>query len=218
MTTRIEFADMVSVYNKWKPSLVLEQVLTIMAVGEGSQALFNPIDTILYLPGATPYNSFSHGPPEPPWNGKLHVWNYVSVEQGVQATAETYAGWPKVVAALQSGASVQAVIDAVNASDGVQEGYYNQYVLPVLERWSWEGYVLIAGTEPPPPLPAKVEKMLVGRVTGTVGPLYLIQPGPTATHLFVKRVLSKAEESVTSELGMTIRDYSEEFLNEIPNI
>ena len=232
MTTRIEFADISAAENGWEPSLVFEQVVTIMAVGEGSQAKFNPIDTILYEPGATPYNSFTTRlrrrirrgvrrllrRPAERREGLLHVWNYPDLATGVKATADTFAGWPAVAKAITSGADVQTVITAVNAADGDQSNYYDQYVQPVLERWPWEGQRLIAGTEPPPPLPAKVEKMLVGRVTGTVGPLYLIQPGPTAAHLFVKRVLSKAEESRTSELGMTIRDYSEEFLNEIPNI
>ena len=151
MTTRIDFADLVSIENDWEPSLAMEQVVTIMAVGEGSQARFNPIDTILPEPGATPYNSLTTrlrlrlrrrvrkllGRPAERREGLLHVWNYVSVDQGAKATAATFAGWPEVVKAITSGADVQTIITAVNAADGDQSNYYDQYVQPVLERWSW---------------------------------------------------------------------------------
>ena len=159
MTTRIDFADLVSIENDWEPSLAMEQVVTIMAVGEGSQARFNPIDTILPEPGATPYKSFTtrlrlrlRRRVASSWGarlereGLLHVWNYVSVDQGAKATAATFAGWPEVVKAITSGGDIQTIITAVNAADGDQSNYYNQYVQPVLERWSWEGNVLIAGS------------------------------------------------------------------------
>ena len=56
--------------------------LIAVMVGEGSDAAWNPLDTTLKRPGATPYNSFGT-------NNALHVWDYVSAASGVSATVET---------------------------------------------------------------------------------------------------------------------------------
>lgn len=58
------------------------QVRSLVAVmaGEGSHAHWNPLDTTLPRPGATPYNNIPGG---------IHVWNYPDAHTGVQATIAT---------------------------------------------------------------------------------------------------------------------------------
>lgn len=66
---------------------------------EGSDAHFNPFDTTLWQPGATPYNTFyiNHRP--------FHVWNYNSMESGIRATMETMREdyYPAIRRALHAG-------------------------------------------------------------------------------------------------------------------
>ena len=73
-----------------------EQIWCAIFTGEDATAHWNPGDTTLDVPGATPYNSF--GP-----DGKFHVWNYPSAEVGVAATVSTleeapYAEWRAAMA------------------------------------------------------------------------------------------------------------------------
>ena len=58
---------------------------------------WNPLDTTLYEPGATNFNTF---------DGNLHVRNYLNAAEGAQATAATIAGYPLITAALRSGAGL----------------------------------------------------------------------------------------------------------------
>ena len=123
--------------------------LATVYAGEGSQAQWNPGDTILYLPGATAFNSFGPG-------GRYHVWNYPTPEIGFEAYGETLAGWPVVMEALRARSSAELVCRALDESDGVGGAYY-QSVLPyVRANWATESQRLVAGsgsTPPPPPPP-----------------------------------------------------------------
>lgn len=73
-----------------RPTSPAVQFLDEWAGREGGAAAFNPLNTTLYMPGATSYNS-------------VGVRNFVSPTQGAQATAQTLRGYPAIVAALQSG-------------------------------------------------------------------------------------------------------------------
>lgn len=64
-------------------------------------AAYNPLDTTLTEPGSWAFNSFSCGA------GVCHVQSYPSATEGAQATATTLAaGYPRIVAALRSGAGL----------------------------------------------------------------------------------------------------------------
>jgi hypothetical protein len=145
VTTRIEFADAMSAKAGWPVSLGLEQALSTMAVGEGSQATFNPTDTILFETDATPYNSF--GP-----RGAYHVWNYPDLVTGVLATVATFKGWAGVQAACLIGASAADIIGEVDqVAEGHPTTFYAEFLPTVLDTWPQEGLVLIAGSVPDPP-------------------------------------------------------------------
>lgn len=129
----------------WPQSLGLEQALSTMAVGEGSQAAFNPIDTILSEPGATPYNTF--GP-----RGAWHVWNYPDLVTGITATVATFKGWPGVVAAcLTSQGAAEIIAEVDQVAEGTPTTFYAEFLPTVLDTWPQEGLVLIAGSVPGPP-------------------------------------------------------------------
>ena len=165
VTTDAVFADLVATEGGWGVSVLFEQVLTVMEVGEHgwdqpAQALFNPIDTEWRLPGSTNFNSAG-------------VQDYLSLAQGVQATALTYNGWPLFLAAMASpNRTVYSVIGAVNLSDGVPGNYYAPYVQPVLARWPTIGQRLIAGTTATPPPAKKKRRGMVVILAGSKGPFW----------------------------------------------
>lgn len=80
----------------------------------GTVGQFNPLDTILAMPGSWAFNSFGGG---------LHVQSYPTASEGAQATALTIEGFPAITAALRTG---QGVCGGGFASD-----FY---------RWSGGGY------------------------------------------------------------------------------
>jgi hypothetical protein len=211
LTSRIAFADFVAIKRGVAPSLLFEQVLTVMATGEGNNvssfAQFNPIDTEWYLPGATPYNS-------------VNVWNYPNLATGVLATALTFNGWPLFRDAIaQPNATVASVIVAVNESDGDQSAYYSQFVDPVLARWPHIGEILVAGSSMFPAPPERELPMVV-QLTGTKGPLWLVQAGGAApAPLLIRRTLSVAEEAQLcgpGGLGFPILNWTQAQLAGIP--
>lgn len=63
----------------------------------GSVGAWNPLDSILPMPGSWPFNTFA---------GDLHVQNYPDAAEGAQATARTIGGFPAITAALRSGSGV----------------------------------------------------------------------------------------------------------------
>lgn len=77
-----------------------ENSLTAWASHEGpwgSVGQFNPLDTILPMPGSWAFNTFA---------GDLHVQDYPDASEGAQATALTLGGYPQIVAALRSGSGL----------------------------------------------------------------------------------------------------------------
>lgn len=66
----------------------------------GCVGRWNQLDSTLYTPGATAFNTFYS-------NGvALHVWNYLDATTGARETAATIAAYPLITAALQSGAGL----------------------------------------------------------------------------------------------------------------
>jgi hypothetical protein len=63
----------------------------------GTVGQWNPLDSTLYEPGSTAFNTFGGG---------LHVWNYPDASAGAHATALTIEGYPQITAALRSGAGL----------------------------------------------------------------------------------------------------------------
>lgn len=72
---------------------------------EGGEARFNPLNTTLPMPGATDYNA-------------VHVKNYVSYGQGLDATAQTLRqdNMAKLLGALRRGDSARAYWVALGSS------------------------------------------------------------------------------------------------------
>jgi hypothetical protein len=148
-------------------------------VGEGSAARWNPIDTILYEPGAEPFNTF--GP-----NGRYHVWSYATMVDGIRATADTLAGWAEVAAAFAQGMSAQYICACIDAADGVGGTLYVDVLPSVVAAWPAAGQVAIAGSgSPPVPTIPKEPTMILAKATNTNGPWYIIdasgrrEVGPT---------------------------------------
>lgn len=83
-TTRLFYARAILAYGRFQRGPEYEQALVAVMTAEDSTAHWNPCDTTLFLPGATPYNSFGPG-------GDEHVWNYPTALDGVHATVATMA-------------------------------------------------------------------------------------------------------------------------------
>jgi peptidoglycan hydrolase-like protein with peptidoglycan-binding domain len=150
--TREEFATDILHSGAWPDRLGAVQGLVAVMVGEDSEARWNPTDTTLYLPGATPFNSF--GP-----NGEWHVWDYQSYADGVKATVETIKGLPPIVTALTmpdsvGGMAVFSAAHVVEAFDAVWAGtpinLYQRTLGPVQASWPFLGEGLVSGSEVPP--------------------------------------------------------------------
>ena len=154
------------------------QALVAVAVGEGSAARWNPIDTILPMPGATPFNTF--GP-----NGRYHVWDYPDAPTGILATARTITAWPVVLAALRDASSAALIIRAYDESDGVGGPLYDEVLPYVVGTWPRYGDVLVAGSVgPAPPATIGEPEMILFEypagtyyTTGGVGAKHVATPG-----------------------------------------
>ena len=81
-TTRLKYARVILAHPSFVATPEHEKALVAVMASEGSAAHWNPLDTTLDMPGATPYNSF--GP-----NGSEHVWNYPDARSGIMATVRT---------------------------------------------------------------------------------------------------------------------------------
>lgn len=86
-TTRLFYARAVLEYGGFQRGAEYEQALVAIMTGENAMAHWNPMDTTLNYPGATPYNSFGPG-------GIYHVYNYAASLDGVHCTVATLAGEP----------------------------------------------------------------------------------------------------------------------------
>jgi hypothetical protein len=81
-TTRLFYARAVLNYGSFERGAEYEQALVAIMTAEGALAHWNPMDTTLNYPGATPYNNFGPG-------GIYHVYNYASSLDGVHCTVAT---------------------------------------------------------------------------------------------------------------------------------
>jgi hypothetical protein len=74
---------------------------------EGSMARYNPLDCVLVMPGSSPFN----------WNNGFPVQNYVSLEQGLEATRKTLLrpghGYPPIVKGLRENAPATEILAAL---------------------------------------------------------------------------------------------------------
>lgn len=143
MTTRADFFTAVLRSRGWPVTPASLTALVTVATGEGSTARFNPIDTILYLPGATAFNSFGPG-------NRYHVWNYPSLQVGIEATVRTIDGWPLVVNAFAVGETAAEILAAYDASDGVGNDYYSNLLSYVQANYARLAAVTIAGSSEDP--------------------------------------------------------------------
>ncbi len=110
-------------------------IMVTWQVAEFTEARWNPLATTLDMPGATIFNS--HG-----------VRNYVSLEQGLEAThqtllrgAETY-GYGAVLQGLKRCADRMVTANAIRASSwcaGCASGAYVTGLVPIVERY-WDRY------------------------------------------------------------------------------
>jgi hypothetical protein len=138
--TRIDFFTRVLQRNGWPVADQSLLALTTVAVAEGAHATWNPTDTILWEPGATPYNSFGPG-------NRYHVWNFPDLETGVTATARTIGAWPVVAAAFREASSARVILAAYDESDGVGGNYYTDALPYVAAKWPAIGLELVAGSD-----------------------------------------------------------------------
>ena len=108
-------------------------VVVAWEVSEYTRATWNPLATTYGMPGATRFNS--HG-----------VRNYVSKEQGIEATIKTVRlfghGYEKIVANLVASSRPMTTAEAINASDwcrGCAGGHYVTGIVEAVEEY-YEDY------------------------------------------------------------------------------
>jgi len=80
--SRLLYARAVLAYGSLQRGPEYEQCLVAIFTAEDSRAEWNPGDTTLFYPDATPYNDFGPG-------GQFHVWNYPTGLIGVHSTVAT---------------------------------------------------------------------------------------------------------------------------------
>lgn len=134
---RLHFARAVLYRCNFQRHHAYEKCLVAVMAGEGSAAHWNPLDTTLFLPGASAYNSFGAG-------GKEHVWNYLNAEQGIAATALTLLQpnmepWTKLLRERGHNASELAM----GFSECPWGGVGDTLPLRLVQQWdrSYMGYV-----------------------------------------------------------------------------
>ncbi|HVL90286.1 MAG TPA: hypothetical protein VM841_08640, partial [Actinomycetota bacterium] len=98
-------------------------------LAEGTSARWNPLATTWKMPGSTQFNGH-------------RVQNYVSLEQGMEATRKTLSrprlGYEPILANLHAGAAAMDTAKAINASRwcrGCADGQYVIELIPIVERY-----------------------------------------------------------------------------------
>lgn len=98
-------------------------------LAEGTTARWNPLATTWRMPGSTQFNGH-------------RVQNYVSLEQGLEATRKTLSrpnlGYEPILSNLRAGAAAMDTARAINASRwcrGCADGQYVIELIPVVERY-----------------------------------------------------------------------------------
>jgi len=220
MTTRIAYYTMLLESKKWPVTLNGLQALVAVSTGEGDVCgAYNPINTILYKPGATAFNTF--GP-----NGEYHVWNYPDLATGLEAVGQTIGAWPSVADAFSSGASALYILECYQASDGVGGNLYVDCLPEVQATWPAYGNVIVSGSgndpnPPPPPPPQGTDMKLVFAKGGAIGKLganswWLVgvdESGPFAWHIKTEAevkiweaILGPGESVSTSQFALVVHN------------
>lgn len=106
--TRGEFANRLTKGLGAKVTLHTRRAWQAQMQAEGGSAKNNPFNTTLSMPGATRYND-------------VGVRNYVSAEQGVKATIDTFKfkghGYERIIKSLKENAPATEILKAVGESD-----------------------------------------------------------------------------------------------------
>lgn len=76
----------------------------------------NLLDLTQPMPGATPFNTF---------DGNLHVWNYRSITQGIEAFRRIMQGYPQILAMLRTYHPAHATIAKWNTPPNLKWGHCN---------------------------------------------------------------------------------------------
>jgi hypothetical protein len=152
MATRLVWAEAIQKALGVDPYSEGSLALVNIFVAEGSKAADNPTDTIQPEPGATPFNTFDNS---------LHVWNYPSFQEGLDAVVATL-NQPlnsKVVEALRAKSDAEIITAAV-ATGSSWDGAGSLYLrtLPeVRAAFAADAGVEVPGAGPvvaPAPAPA----------------------------------------------------------------
>lgn len=170
MATRLVWAEAIQKALGVDPYSEGSLAFVNLFVAEGSKAENNPDDTIQPEPGATAFNTF---------DGSLHVWNYPSFQEGLDAVVATL-NQPlneHVVSDLRAKADAE-VITAAIATGSSWDGAGSLYLRTLPETraaFSTEGGVEIVGGNPvvapvPAPLPAVENKAEVEPVPPVENP------------------------------------------------
>jgi hypothetical protein len=210
MTTREQFFTEVLKAGGYPVTQGSLLALVTVAYGEtgGSQgaalgAKNNPIDTILFMAGATAYNSF--GP-----NGRYHVWNYPNEITGINATLSTFRGWPAVVSALSNSAPAANILAAYDLADGVGGSYYSRLLPQVEASYATLAAIQVAGTLPSPAAQKETDLYIildpVDKTTqwlygGTPGPIHLDGPSSQAWQAAGVPLIKTIPESFFKQIG-----------------
>lgn len=119
--TRGDFANQVTKGLGAKVTVHTRRAWQAQMQAEGGSAHFNPFNTTLSMPGATDFNS-------------VHVKNYVSAKQGIEATVKTLKfkghGYEKIIKLLRENAPATEIVTAIGDSDW---GTDSTLVLAVLD-------------------------------------------------------------------------------------
>jgi hypothetical protein len=151
MSTRLEWATAILKGIGIDVYLDGQVAMGAMIVGEGSRAANNPEDTIQPEPGATPYNTF---------DTTLHVWNYPSMEEGIQAIVATWNNGDNTapLEALRAKASAEHVLaEVARSSSWDSAGSLYLKVLPEVQADFANVMAVevapVTGSAPPAPEP-----------------------------------------------------------------
>lgn len=123
--TRGQFANRVTKGLRAEVTLHTRRAWAAQMQAEGGDAAFNPFNTTLPMPGSTRYNS-------------VGVQNYVSAEQGVEATVKTLLenghGYEVIRRRLLRNASATAIVEAIGDSDWGTDSTLALTVLDEIKR------------------------------------------------------------------------------------
>lgn len=163
---------------------------------EGGTALWNPLDTTEYRPGATPYNTFG---------GNLHVWNYPNAAVGEEATAST----------LKNG---QYTAILVKLWDSAPLPLWNDpSVLEQLDTWGTHGFAAYIRTlQPPKPPDPPEEEIVISCFVPGVGDWVLFENAGRYVHVSSPPDVAALVAAGAKQITISAEQHAE-FLAAFPN-